>query len=436
MSLIPQIREQIDNAQSNLDGFSGDFGNGLPELYVNLIIGFTLLEAGLIGQEDLIQALTNEITSRVQVDTQLAEGLNLTNERINNLLYDPLPDSNIKNGSRLYLDEFIEVFSTDQVDGLNQKFALFTNALSGKLSGISANPNTGISFDLLNPSFPVITQNRPLWDNIQNKPVGIQLTNQKGQANGYASLDSNSKIPISQLPNVNSSLQIVANITERNALVLTGNTPVLVIDASDDPNVNSGHAFYVYDFANTTWIKTSEQESLDLILDWINIQNKPTEFNPTPHGHTIANISGLQAALNNKRNTGNIPASEIITSQDFQFSDFREKRIWNNTQFNFGLVDITNQHVTENNLFVNVFGYNCFYATLGINVNLVLDSPREGQVYVIKFIQDSTGGRTVTLPGNCIVATGESIDTGANKKSLLTLHYDGTEFLCSWKKGF
>jgi len=171
-------------------------------------------------------------------------------------------------------------------------------------------------------------------------------------------------------------------------------------------------------------------------VDWDDIQNKPTEFNPTPHGHTIANISGLQAALNNKRNTGNIPALEIITSQDFQFSDFREKRIWNNTQFNFGLVDITNQHVTENNLFVNVFGFNCFLATLGINVNLVLDSPREGQVYVIKFIQDATGGRTVTLPGNCIVATGESIDTGANKKSLLMLHYDGTEFLCSWKKGF
>jgi hypothetical protein len=175
---------------------------------------------------------------------------------------------------------------------------------------------------------------------------------------------------------------------------------------------------------------------LDKIQDWINIQNKPTEFNPTPHGHTIANITGLQAALNNKRNTGNIPALEIITSQDFQFSDFREKRIWNNTQFNFGLVDITNQHLTGNNLFVNVFGYNCFLATLGINVNLVLDSPRAGQVYVIKFIQDATGGRTVTLPGNCIVATGESIDTGANKKSLLMLHYDGTEFLCSWKKGF
>jgi hypothetical protein len=55
---------------------------------------------------------------------------------------------------------------------------------------------------------------------------------------------------------------------------------------------------------------------------------------------------------------------------------------------------------------------------------------------VIKFTQDATGGRTVTLPGNCIVPSGESIDTGANKKSLLMLHSDGTEFLCSWKKGW
>lgn len=429
MSLAPQLREQIENATSNLEGFVGDFGNGLPELYQNLIIGFSLLEAGLITQDDLIQALTNEINTRFQTDAQLSENINLLNQRIDNIVSDPIPNSSTLDGLRIRVSEFFEILSEDQVDGLTQRLSIFTNALAGKLSDLIASVGTGITIDKSNPAFPVITQNRPLWDNIQNKPVGIQLTSQKGQANGYASLDSNSKIPISQLPNVNSSLQIVANITERNALVLTGNTPVLVIDASDDPNVNSGHAFYVYNFANTTWIKTSEQESLDIILDWMNIIGKPTAFPPEAHTHLINEITGLQTALDGKRAVGNIPTSEITENSDKAFSSSVEKARWNNDLYDFATV-------TASPSFFAFGLYNCFKVTLGGNITVNINSPRSGQVYYIKFIQDATGGRTVTLPGNCIVASGESIDTGANKKSLLTLQYDGTEFLCSWKKGF
>jgi hypothetical protein len=40
--------------------------------------------------------------------------------------------------------------------------------------------------------------------------------------------------------------------------------------------VASGAATYLYRVSTTSWIKLSEAESLDLILQWANIQGKPT----------------------------------------------------------------------------------------------------------------------------------------------------------------
>jgi len=71
-------------------------------------------------------------------------------------------------------------------------------------------------------------------------------------------------------------LEVVADITARDALSPTANIQVLVLDASDDPTVTSGAATYVYQLSTTTWFKISEAESLDVVIDWANIQNKPT----------------------------------------------------------------------------------------------------------------------------------------------------------------
>lgn len=71
-------------------------------------------------------------------------------------------------------------------------------------------------------------------------------------------------------------MPIVADIAARNALSPTKNTQVLVLDATGDSTVASGAATYLYRFSTTSWIKLSEAESLDLILQWTNIQGKPT----------------------------------------------------------------------------------------------------------------------------------------------------------------
>lgn len=73
-------------------------------------------------------------------------------------------------------------------------------------------------------------------------------------------------------------VQIAADIAARDALASTAthNLMVVVIDASGDPTVNSGSALYAYDYASTTWFKLAEYESMDIVIDWSDIQNGPT----------------------------------------------------------------------------------------------------------------------------------------------------------------
>lgn len=97
---------------------------------------------------------------------------------------------------------------------------------------------------------------------------------QKGVANGLASLDVNGKIPTTQIPTNYKEASVVNTISERDALTPFSGMHALVIDASADSTVESGGgAEYVYN--GTKWIKISEFNSLDTLVDWQNVQNKP-----------------------------------------------------------------------------------------------------------------------------------------------------------------
>lgn len=70
---------------------------------------------------------------------------------------------------------------------------------------------------------------------------------------------------------------VVADIAARDAIA----SPKIgdqcwVKDATGDSTVKSGAAKYLYESAETGWVKTAEVESLDVILDWADIRNKPT----------------------------------------------------------------------------------------------------------------------------------------------------------------
>ena len=72
------------------------------------------------------------------------------------------------------------------------------------------------------------------------------------------------------------AFEIVDNIAARNALALSGNKFVLVLDATGDPTVTAGAATYAWRSSTSAWVKISEYESLDVVIDWAAIQNKPT----------------------------------------------------------------------------------------------------------------------------------------------------------------
>lgn len=142
----------------------------------------------------------------------------------------------------------------------------------------------------------------------------------KGSVNGLAELDSTGKIPVTQIPAIMKEGSVVADITERNAISgmdLYEGLRVFVIDASDDPTVNSGGAEYVYD--GTQFIKVAESESLDLVLQWSNIQGRPTssvadidDAVAKKHNHTFDEVSLNKLSVDAATKTLIIDGQKVI----------------------------------------------------------------------------------------------------------------------------
>lgn len=96
----------------------------------------------------------------------------------------------------------------------------------------------------------------------------------KDQPEGYAGLDADGKIAVSQLPDSLKEVKVVNDIAARDALTPVSGMRVHVIDATGDSTVNLGWAEYLY--TGSEWTKVAEKESIDVVLAWANIQNKPT----------------------------------------------------------------------------------------------------------------------------------------------------------------
>ena len=67
--------------------------------------------------------------------------------------------------------------------------------------------------------------------------------------------------------------KVVADITARDALTTTEGLIAYVVDATGDSTVKVGGASYIYDGSN--WIKISEFESMDAVINWTDVQGKP-----------------------------------------------------------------------------------------------------------------------------------------------------------------
>ena len=94
------------------------------------------------------------------------------------------------------------------------------------------------------------------------------------KASGVVKLGENGLIPSSFIPAEFKEIKIVDSIAARDGITdAFAGLSVYVKDASADTTVNSGGAYYLYD--GTAWVKTAESESMDVVLEWNAIQNKP-----------------------------------------------------------------------------------------------------------------------------------------------------------------
>lgn len=140
--------------------------------------------------------------------------------------------------------------------------------------------------------------------------------------------------------------------------------------------------------------------------------------------------SEVNTALGGKRNSGNIPAAEVNESASRRFVSDAEKDQWNNVIHDLG-------NISGSVAAISLNAKRTFKATLTGNVTFSeISGGSEGNVYLIRFKQDATGGRTITLPSYIIIPPLETPDLGANKRSLLTIYKDEIDFIGSWKKGW
>ena len=86
---------------------------------------------------------------------------------------------------------------------------------------------------------------------------------------------------------------------------------VMVTDASEDPTVESGWAIYrrltnatdLTDLAS--WQKIAEKESLDVVVSWDNLKDKPT-----------STVSAIDAAVTNSHTHANKVVLDKLSEQD------------------------------------------------------------------------------------------------------------------------
>ncbi len=117
-----------------------------------------------------------------------------------------------------------------------------------------------------------------MWNEKQDKlnyiPENIQ---NRGVANGYASLDGNGYVPVTQIPPSVRSVTVVQTIADRDAIQNKfDGLRVFVIDQYDDTG-NHESIEYIWSVNQSSWVRVTSTYSVE--LSWNNITGKP---NSTP----------------------------------------------------------------------------------------------------------------------------------------------------------
>ena len=158
----------------------------------------------------------------------------------------------------------------------------FTTIETNKLDGVDVGANTythpsthsaDIIVETSTKKF-VSESEKSLWSGKQDKlSYTPESVSNKGKSGGYAELDSNAKIPLTQLPDMaKSQTFIVKNTVERDSA--SG------MKAGDKAYETETGDSYIYD--GNLWLILAKANWENVNLQWANINSKPTS--------TVANI--------------------------------------------------------------------------------------------------------------------------------------------------
>jgi hypothetical protein len=152
--------------------------------------------------------------------------------------------------------------------------------------------------------------------------VEIYVVDNAGVAARHVINSTDVQAMIASAMSAANQLTIVTNIAARNALAPTVATWVYVIDATADTTVTTGGATYLFNPSGSVWIKSSEAESLDVVLNWSSLQGKPTSTVAAidaavaaSHTHTnSATLNALGVSSGNLTYNGTLPVSRWETA--------------------------------------------------------------------------------------------------------------------------
>ncbi len=158
--------------------------------------------------------------------------------------------------------------------------------------------------DATEESFTTVLKDK--YDSYETDKQGII---EKGQPDGYASLDNNGKVPLSQLPDsTKGQTFVVLDETERLAL------DTLSLIAGDKVyETNTGDS---YIWNGSSWLILAKADWENVSLDWSNITNKPTAL-----------VTDIDDAVAKKHEHTNKDSLDLITK------DVDDKPLWDGNEW-------------------------------------------------------------------------------------------------------
>ena len=179
-------------------------------------------------------------------------------------------------------------------------------------------------------------------------------------------------------------------------------------------------------------------------VGWADVTGKPTTFPPAAHTHAIADVTGLQTALDGKQaassNLGDwsgksAPSgaiADLTSTQTLSSKTLTNPVISNYARFSSEF----NAGNSGSSVTLNFATGQKQRLTLTANTAIGLSFPGVGN-YQVVLIQDATGSRACTLSGVSYwvgAASQPSINTTANARTLVSLYWDGSAVTCGVAK--